>query len=210
MHDSLGLDLSNVDLLVHTGDFTVSRDPSMNYNEAIRFFEWFERLEVKHKVLIPGNHDTSVGAGMHRNTLDDYRFHFLNHQSVEIEGIKIFGSPYTPSFGHGWAYNVPRHKLHDYWEEIPEDTDLLLTHGPAQLMLDSANRGTTTEFEAVGDKALFNRIKLIQPKFHISGHIHEDGGKVLKQHNIKTTFINAAVVDLWHKIKNPFGIKFEL
>lgn len=213
-HEQLTLDLTDVDLIVHAGDFTVSRSVARNFDEAVDFFRWFDGLNVKHKVVIPGNHDTSIYSGSHSN-LKSYSFTLLNHESIEIEGVKIFGSPYTPSFGHGWAYNMDRDRLYSLWDDIPEDTQLLLTHGPAKRALDLASRSIhgneiLNEFEAVGDLALLNAIKRVKPAYHVFGHIHEEGGRILKSHDMETTFVNAAVVGLWHEIRNRNGLRFEI
>lgn len=212
-HLELQLDLEGVDIIIHAGDFTTTKTPAFNHGEGIEFFKWFEKLPVKHKIVIPGNHDTSISAGMHGDYKEiekNFDLIFLNHRQIEIEGIKIFGSPYTPSFGVGWAYNCDRGKIGKYWSEIPRDTDILITHGPPYGILDAANRGRAQDFELTGCKLLMSRVKTVKPKYHIFGHIHEDAGKQLKIFNSPTTFINAAVVDLQHKLFNPYGIHFEI
>lgn len=196
-------------MIIHAGDFTRERSPALNQPEALNFLEWFSQVNVKHKILIPGNHDTSLAAKMFRTVYEDYGIHLLIHESIDIEGIKIFGSPYTPTFGYGWAYNVDRHKLQPYWDEVPFDTDILVTHGPPQRILDSA-LNFDYSFNSVGDKSLMNRVEQINPKYHIFGHIHEDAGRILKLHNLDTQFINASVVNLRYKLINPKGITFNI
>jgi hypothetical protein len=50
---------------------------------------------------------------------------------VIIEGVKIYGSPWLPSY-HDWAFNLERggEVLKQKWEQIPNGTDVLITHGP--------------------------------------------------------------------------------
>ena len=60
---------------------------------------------------------------------------------VEIDGIKIWGSPITPYF-YGWAYNRNRgEEIKKHWDLIPDDIDILVTHGPAFGIMDKAGNG---------------------------------------------------------------------
>lgn len=137
---------------------------------------------------------------------------FLRHEVKEVAGLKIFGSPYTPSFGHGWAYNIPRNKLDVYWKDIPTGVDILVTHGPPKGILDLTENSDGTLFQC-GCKSLLNRVKEVKPRFHVFGHIHPEtlcpNAGVLKVTGIETTFINAAVVNLQYEIDNH-GIVIEI
>jgi Icc-related predicted phosphoesterase len=203
----LDLDLDGIDVLLNAGDGSGHKAPVVNFNELASHFEWMASLDVKHKIYIPGNHDTSFEAKMFSpEMIKDYGITILNHESLELDGINIFGSPYTPSFDKGWAYNVERGRLHNYWEVIPDITDILVTHGPPKGILDKAlNYGFYSE---VGDLALLKRVKKLNVKYHIFGHIHEDYGKTLKVHDSDTTFINASVLDETYRMKNANGIRF--
>ena len=205
-----------IDMVIFGGDAGTHRDPSLNANGVIDFLEWFNSLYIKHKVFIPGNHDTSIQRGL----VDPKKYPsitYLNHEATVIEGIKIFGSPYTPTFGTGWAYNVARHKLDQYWIDIPTDTDILITHGPPKGILDltqyDSRAGADGKgFFQCGCKSLLNRIKVVEPKYHIFGHIHPESNcpnaATTKVRGIKTTFINACVVDLGYEVVND-GYVFE-
>lgn len=194
-----------VDMVICAGDFSNMKDKYTNEVEVRNFLNWYKSLtHIKHKVLIAGNHDTSIEAGLINRSDIHESITYLNHESVNIEGINIFGSPYTPSFGYGWAYNVARHKIDEYWKEIPENTDILVTHGPSAGILDYTeyNGGITS----CGDKSLLNHIMRVKPKYHIFGHIHNESlcknaGKLQIQ-GLDTTFINASVVNLQYKIEN--------
>ena len=138
-----------------------------NLIEASLFLIWMESLPVKHKILVAGNHDTSVEKRLINPK--DYNITYLEHESIEIECIKFFGSPYTPHF-NDWAFNVSRHKLQPYWDEMPMDTDVLITHGPPKGILDIADHEEGMEY--CGDKSLLNKVLEVKPKYHIFGHIH--------------------------------------
>ena len=40
---------------------------------------------------------------------------YLEHESVEVEGIKIFGSPHTPEF-FDWAFMYKPDDADKYWD----------------------------------------------------------------------------------------------
>jgi Icc-related predicted phosphoesterase len=71
-----------------------------------------------------------------------------------------------------WAFNLPRGpELARRWAWIPEDTDILITHGPPLGFGDRVDSG-----ERVGCEDLLRRVRQLRPKLHLFGHIHEDGG----------------------------------
>ena len=187
-----------IDLVIHTGDCSNYRDPYQNEPEVRQFIEWYEQVPIPNKIFIPGNHDTSI----ERNLIKGSDFisagiHLLNHDWMDVGGIKIFGSPYTPTYGQ-WAFMKSRETINRVWEQIPEGMDIVAVHGPCKGILDlSRDRQNVLEF--CGDGALrkhvLNRVK---PKYFLSGHIHnfEDiintGFRYLPDYNI--TFSNAAGV----------------
>ena len=103
--------------------------------------------------------------------------------------VKIYGSPWQPEF-HNWAFNLPKNglELEQKWNDIPEDTDILITHGPAFGYCDKV----IGQYENLGCQLLTNRIKRIKPKIHVCGHIHSGHGYVFDG---DTHFINASVLD---------------
>jgi hypothetical protein len=58
---------------------------------------------------------------------------------------------------------------------IPDDTDVLITHGPPHGVLDAAMDGFLCGCEELLD-AVTTRVK---PRLHIFGHIHEGYGKIV-------------------------------
>ena len=225
---------SDVEMVICAGDCSNQMDSYSNEHELRSFIQWFESLShIKHKIWIAGNHDTSIERGLIKpKELSGYRKHwiYLHHEKVEIdinknlrslinsdkkgstlipkETLKIFGSPYTPTFGSGWAFNVSRQKIDKYWQQIPENLDVLITHGPPLGILDHTECGSQGERGSVqcGCKSLRNRVFKNQPRFHVFGHIHNEencpNAGILELQEIKTKFINASVVDLDYKICN--------
>ena len=189
-----------IDMVIHAGDASVNPIPAINYHEMIRFIEWYSALPIEHKIFVPGNHDTSVEAGLVKFPLN---IKVLIHEHREISGIKIFGSQYTPVYGK-WSFMVDRNKLHRYWSIIGEDTDILITHGPPRGILD---RNSQDEF--TGCAALLKQVNRVLPSYHIFGHIHEECGKTLGFANSPTLFMNASVTGVAYIIDNN-GFVFDI
>ena len=161
-----------IDMVIHSGDCSNPRDPYNNEPEVRAFIDWFGDLPIKHKIFVAGNHDTSIEKGLvTKDDFDQNGIHYLENTSVEIEGIKIFGSPHTPTFGQ-WAFMKARNKLDRIWRRAIEDgTHIIVVHGPPRGMLDlSYDRFNNLEF--CGDKSLMNKVKEVEPKLMLFGHIH--------------------------------------
>ena len=112
------------DLLIHAGDITFfSRRPRM-----YRHFDlWLGELPHRHKIIIPGNHDFLLEDPLERNAITNATL--LVDSGVEIEGLKIWGSPVTPLCGGAfWMPTAADRRRH--WARIPEGLDILVSHGP--------------------------------------------------------------------------------
>ncbi len=171
------------DILIHAGDLTYRGTVS----EILRELNILETLPHEHKILISGNHDwlQEENPKLMKQMCDERGITLLHHEAVTIEGINFFGSGYSPEFGN-WALNVPRGKeLAKLWADIPDDTNVLITHGPPYGIMDRVPRG-----ELVGCLDLLARIhKLPALTHHVFGHIHEGAG----QRTIgKVTYVNAS------------------
>ena len=109
-----------------------------------------------------------------KNGLND-NVYYLENSDITIEGIKIWGSPVTPSFGYGWGFNKDRgNDIAEVWKDIPTDTNIVITHGPLYGYRDLTHR----TYENVGCRDLFHKLNEIKPDLHFSGHIHEDYGYI--------------------------------
>lgn len=184
-HNSLNI--PQCDLLLHAGDF--SRHGSIAETKA--FLEWFSAQPARYKVFISGNHDflDEISPSSFKDIIKEYPgVTYLRDEMIEIEGIKIWGRPWTPEF-FGWAFMADRKspKMLSTLSVVPSGIDILLTHGPAYGILDHTSRG-----EDVGCKDLLNELERILPKYMIFGHIHHSSGvKTVRN----TTHINAAVLN---------------
>ncbi|MGB0929886.1 MAG: metallophosphatase domain-containing protein [Chitinophagales bacterium] len=197
-HHSPKLQVPESEIIIHAGDFT-----SMGkLEEVVDFLKWYGELPHTHKVLIGGNHDFLLekNSFLFQSLLPD-NITYLENESVEIEGIKIWGSPITPWF-YDWAFNRNRGEdIQRYWKQIPDDIDILVTHGPPYNQGDRTARG-----ERAGCEDLLKKVLQIQPKYHVFGHIHEAYGITQNEH---TTFINASCLNLSYQMVNaPVCIDF--
>lgn len=201
-HSRLNADLPGGDLLIHTGDFMNS---GYNPTEAMVFFKWLDEINhYDHKVFIAGNHDRwmedkpeeSKGILTGYKTIDYLEDDWIHIGDADphdplVNVVKIYGSPWQPEF-YNWAFNLPRagKELQEKWNAIPADTDILLTHGPAQGFLDTS--GPPYNEPNLGCELLTERIKEIKPKIHVCGHIH--GGYGYKFHE-GTHYFNASILN---------------
>jgi Icc-related predicted phosphoesterase len=187
------------DVLLHAGDISYRG----KREEVVDFLKWFAEQKFEHKIFIAGNHDFLFEKIKPKEIeqLLPKGVTYLFENSVTINGISIWGSPYTPWF-FNWAFNLPRGRpLAKCWQKIPSETDILLTHGPAYGMLDTVING-----QHVGCVDLWKRIEVVKPKVHVFGHVHESFGKKEKN-GIK--FINASQVNEEYVLVNK-PLVFEL
>jgi predicted phosphohydrolase len=163
------IDVPDGDLLLHAGDMTGHG----GLYELEPFAEFLGGLPHRWKVLVAGNHDFCLENPTERETARAFLadFVYLEDAAVEIDGVRIYGSPWQPAF-FDWAFNLPRGAaLREKWARIPDDTEVLLTHTPPAGVLDETRRG-----EGVGCADLLDRIREVRPGLHVFGHIHEAYG----------------------------------
>jgi predicted phosphodiesterase len=201
------------DLLIHAGD--IMNSGYANY-EVEDFCEWFtSQKQYDKKVFIAGNHDRAFENWPDKIESILELFPNLIYLEDELFGlydldtdksVKIYGSPWQPEFCN-WAFNLPRGgiTLKETWDEIPKDTDILITHGPPQGHLDIS--GPPYNEGNLGCELLRVKVDAQPPKIHVFGHIHGSYG--YKFHN-GTHFINAAVLNERYEVVNkPLTIDWD-
>tara|TARA_R110002153_G_scaffold537_2_gene2590 strand:- start:2824 stop:3591 length:768 start_codon:yes stop_codon:yes gene_type:complete len=189
---------SELDMLCFTGDCS-GRGSSRNIED---FMKWFSDQPAKEKVMIAGNHDfffENASEEEIKEMLSKFpNIHYLNDSGIELFGLNIWGSPVQPKFGN-WAFNRNRNTtvngdgsvdgydgsplyngIKKHWDMIPNNTDILLTHGPSfkhgDLLAHKFRR--YDECPNVGCVDLSIAIERVKPKIVAFGHIHEGYGKV--------------------------------
>jgi Icc-related predicted phosphoesterase len=152
--------------------------------EVKDFNAWLGELPHRHKVLTPGNHERYLAEDPRKCSMLSNATVLID-EAVEIEGLKIWGSPITPLYGVAFGRSSPADRRRLY-AQIPPDTDVIITHGPPHAILDSAP-GSHVH---AGDPELLEAVLRIRPRMHIFGHVHRQG--VCEVDEI--TFINAALM----------------
>jgi Icc-related predicted phosphoesterase len=190
-HASLGK-LGGGDILIHAGDLTFLGRHKF-YRSAVK---WMREQPYKHVVVIAGNHDITLQSEPQATEKYFDEVHYLNENSVDLEGLKIYGTPWSPWFnGDRWVFNMEPGDEKRFADEIPEDTDILVTHGPP------ANYGDRcADGRRVGSVDLLKRIEEIRPKLVVCGHIHEDYGVFDTPWGTK--IVNASVLNLNYQCVN--------
>jgi 3',5'-cyclic AMP phosphodiesterase CpdA len=205
------------DVLIHSGDISNKGGEK----DVTNFVHWFQNIEgFDSKVFIAGNHDfcfERINEPYHKGEYDwlnnlmssenlsQSNVEYLEDSSFIIESpefsrpIKIYGSPWQPNF-YDWAFNLPRmgDELKSKWNMIPDDTDILITHGPPNEIRDFVSNWRQGDMN-VGCELLLNRIIDIKPVLNIFGHIHEGYGVYT---NENTTFVNASICTASYVPKN--------
>lgn len=193
------------DVLVHSGDISL-----WGHSVHMRDFnEWLGTLPHAHKIVISGNHDTYLQGGRNHTSLVRARellsnATYLQDEEVIIDGVKFYGTPWQPWFGD-WAFTLKRavdRRLK--WKKIPEDTDVLITHGPPFGILDDASPPDVEIPDHCGCEELTKFVEKIRPQIHIFGHIHISYGICKNEH---TKFVNAALCNHEYKpVRKPLVI----
>ena len=185
------LKIPDGDMIIHAGDFCNTGA----INDFNHFIKWYKSLPHTHKVCIAGNHDHCMQKFKFlKDDFEEAGIVYLEDSSITIEGIKFYGSPWTPEFLH-WAFMYRRGHGYTHWDNVPKDTDILITHGPSYGILDMPiNDGH------IGCEELLNKVKQLSLTYHIFGHIHESYG-------IDGYRINASS---WDHINNKMNKPIEL
>lgn len=126
---------------------------------------------------------------------------YLRHDSttIKLQGpngphthFKIFGSPYSPAKGM-WAFGYESHRAKEIWDEIPVDTDIVVTHTPPKYHCDERS-----DRRAAGCEALRCRLWTVRPRLAICGHVHESrGAEVIKWNLMEPTKYKEKSVRIW-------------
>jgi Icc-related predicted phosphoesterase len=169
-------DIPACDLLLIAGDNCPIASHNVDFQEAWlrrEFRQWLELVPARKIVFIAGNHDFVFEQ--RSNFLPaDYPATYLQDSGIEWEGLRIWGTPWQPWF-FDWAFNLQEPDLARKWQLIPAGTDILVVHGPPRDYGDGVPERTGVRH--TGSPSLLERIRLIQPKLVVFGHIHEGRGE---------------------------------
>ena len=155
---------ADADILISAGDACEGFNPA----DLQDFFAWYTSIPAKLRIFVPGNHDRIFNQEPARaRNLIPCGVVYLENEGLEFDGIKFYSVPARPYL------KTPI--------SIPADVDFLITHGPAYSYLD----------RDLGCKQLFLAVASARPKYHIFGHVHEEGLK-RKAMLGSTTYLNVS------------------
>jgi len=182
------------DVLIHAGDCL-----GVGTLEELEDLDnWFSEQPHRYKILVAGNHDWCLqdepadAEALIRNAI------YLRDSGIDIEGIRFWGSPWTPIF-FDWAFNLARGpSIAERWAQIPSEVDVLITHGPPAGILDEVI--TATHAQSVGCDDLARELERLKPRLHVFGHIHESYGRKTVGDRL---FVNASTCTENYRPLNP-------
>jgi predicted phosphodiesterase len=182
------------DVLIHAGDFT---ERGEKY-EVDSFLNWFASQPHRHKVFVAGNHEFFCEDSPEEFLQQVSRFpdvHYLCDSGITLDDVNYWGSPFTPRF-YDWAFNCDRGPdIQSHWDCIPEDTEVLITHGPPHGNHDKNYQGSNEG--CVNLAVTLTKIRSL--KLHVCGHIHLGYGlSEIDGH----TLVNASVLNERYELVN--------
>lgn len=165
--------LPDGDILIHAGDLTQSG----SLQELQATVNWLRLQPHPTKIIIAGNHDLLLDANFPQRrmsasggAIDWGDIIYLQDSETTVtcnngRQLHIYGSPYSPRHGN-WAFQYPRSE--NFWDgKIPDNIDILITHGPPPAHLDLLR---------VGCIYLLKELWQVRPRLHVFGHVHEGSG----------------------------------
>jgi Icc-related predicted phosphoesterase len=171
------------DILFFAGDFS----RFSTEEELLDFLAWLQNQPAAEKVMISGNHDRLQwkNRALFDHILKMHSIHYLENELIEIQGIRIWGSPVSIPIltDQTRRFELKATDREALWASIPEGTDILLTHTPPKGILDNVHG------LHCGCQFLRQELNRIRPRFHLFGHIHESYG-VVREDGI--TFVNSS------------------
>lgn len=184
------LDVPDGDILIHCGDISMM---SRSLAAIEDFDDWLGGLPHKVKLLVPGNHEFALEDPGRRGIITNATM--LVNESLTVMGLRIWGSPTTPLVDGAFGVISDRDRARLY-EQIPKDTNIVVTHGPPYGVLDQA---PASEYHA-GCHQLLTAMQRVKPRLHVFGHAHGCFGIM---DTPETLFANVALLGLDGSLSNP-------
>jgi Icc-related predicted phosphoesterase len=225
--------LEGGDLLIVAGDLTARDEPEqyLNFTEWLNNQSYKQKIVIagNHDNCLQSGvtvfHNPSLASqmipiyGVDVKYLCDSgtEFHYYDERfPEEDEGflpsgkrtLKIWGSPWTKTFEDmnpnckAFTFETEE-ELASKFSLIPDDVDILVTHGPPQGILDQVINGYDREIppnpykKSAGSKSLRRIMGRVKPKLWVMGHIHEGYGEFKDKtlSGIEYHFVNASLVN---------------
>lgn len=187
------------DLLVIAGDITpATREYHRQHYRTAHWLDttfrwWLETIKARQIVMVAGNHDF-IFQDRYDLVPKDLPLTYLQDRHFEWEGLRIWGTPWQPIF-YDWAFNLSEEELDRKFSFIPDQIDILVSHGPPLGCCDM-----TFDRRSVGSYSLLKHVERVRPKMVVCGHIHYSYGS--EYLDGKTLVVNASVLGENYKLQN--------
>lgn len=193
-------DVPECDLLVYAGDIGGEQFAFGPFQK------WLEEVPAKDVVGVAGNHDwwampsgwadAKIQDILHESLAYNLPWAYLYNESYTTEeGLVVWGSPFTNRF-MDWAFMAEENGLDQVWATMPDETHLVVTHGPPYGCCDRVAR--TIPDPSVGSTSLLERLTAApNVRWAVCGHIHEGYGtsRIVRPDNSHIDVYNVAAVD---------------
>lgn len=176
------------DVCIIAGDVCPVENHSVAYQQKwldTTFRTWLEQIPTASENIIgiAGNHDMIFESNP--ELVPDLPWRYLLDESVYIDGLQIYGTPYQKMFCD-WPFMKEEYELEALWKDMP-NCDIVVCHGPpygaGDLVKFAGPQGSTT---------LASKLEELNIPWCITGHIHENYGI----HRLGSTQVaNVAVCD---------------
>jgi len=203
-HEQLDFQVPPCDLLIIAGDFAPWKGDMFRQGAWVNgpFSNWLNEQPFGQCVITPGNHDCVFEKNRYL-IVDLPRTTILHEKEIMWNGLKVYGTSFQPYFCD-WSFNRPDNEenLGKIYQNIPDDTDILVTHCPPFGFCDVVEG----ENDHLGSKMLSKRIGQMKenghvPKYHFFGHIHTGQHGGVEQDG--TRYYNVALCDERYRMVNP-------
>lgn len=216
LHGNLPDTIEDTDILLIVGDISPAIKMPVFWQERWlkdNFIGWCSDListnKTRYVVFCAGNHDFVLERIMTENKESEFKSSlptnviYLRDSHVNIEGLRIYGIPWSLPF-YEWAFMKPDHRLDRIFDDIPDNMDIVISHGPMMGYADSNNCDT-----GLGSNALLHSMLKRRPRYLFSGHIHE-ASHIVKDLNEYTKVACVSLLDDSYKMAyEPLTIEME-
>lgn len=191
-------EVPDCDLLLLGGDYQTQKYGWMEWRDLYK--PWIDSVAERGILVVgvAGNHDWMF---IHeKDNLIRANWTYLQDNGCEFNGYKIWGTPWQPRF-FDWAFNLDEPELELKWKLIPDDTNIILLHGPPRGFGDiSPYTKKGGKYERTGSPSLTKRIYQVKPKLVVGGHIHSGYGVYDMGQGI--TYVGASIVNEQYQLAN--------
>lgn len=188
----------DVDLLLVVGDIAGGGiTANAQYKSMYKFVKWVKDIAPKKCIITPGNHDFWNWREVFKYRQNSGLINCLIDQAIDYDGLKIYASPWSlPYLNWNWMKDDDR--LEIYYDNIPDDTDILMSHGPALGICDIPLETTDNiiNHTHLGSMSLLKAIWHRNISRVLTGHIHSAAHQDIKlSNNHKTLCSCVSILD---------------